>query len=135
MPTVVLEDPRDLLLDLITNDLVITDDLDFARGIDAVVQDCRIAVQTFLEEWFMDLDQGIPYMQLIFSQKPASAGVAIAQITIRSALLSVDGVAEITKFEVNFTGKTRALSIVFAIRATNGVTSPDIIVGRIEGAL
>ena len=65
MPQPLENEPRDLLLD-ITNDLVIeSDDFVFARGIDAVTQSCRIALQMFEEEWFLDLDVGIPYWQNI----------------------------------------------------------------------
>jgi hypothetical protein len=85
MPSPLTDEPRDLLLDS-SNDLVIENgDFVFARGIDAVAQSCRIALQMFEGEWFLDQSVGIPYWQQILGFKPAIAmraahvGVACGQ--------------------------------------------------------
>jgi hypothetical protein len=86
-----LTDPIDLLLDD-NNDLVFRDgDLVFSTGIEAVVQACRIVMQMFRGEWFLNLDAGLPYWESILGQKPAVA-IQAATMYIRRELELVDGV-------------------------------------------
>jgi hypothetical protein len=119
-------DKRDLLLDPITNDLVIGTDLAWSTGLVAVAQSCRIALQMFAGEWFLDLDAGIPYFQEILG---ARAGLAIraAQLEFGSALRAVDGVVEILQLDISFDGPSRTLTIVWAVRCAFGDTTPDTI--------
>lgn len=127
MPVLPLTDePRDLLLDN-QNDLVIVNgDFALARGIDAVVQSCRIAIQMVAGEWFLDQDAGIPYWTAILAFKPAVA-VRSAQIAINAELLRVVGVIQVTKLDVSFSGVSRALTITWQVKTGSGETPPDTI--------
>lgn len=125
------EEPRDLLLDD-NNDLVITNDLGFSRGLVAVTQSCRVALQIFMEEWFLDLDVGIPYFQSILAQKPR-IGIEAAKIYIRRELSLVSGVIEILKLDVSYEGNTRALNVVWQVRTALGETPIDTIKLEIGG--
>ena len=122
-----IDEPQDLLLDD-ANDLVIEDgDLVFVRGIDAVKQACRIAMQMFRGEWFLDLDAGLPYWEQILGRKPAG-GIEVAQLLIRNELRRVRGVVEVTRLDVSFTGATRRLSARWQVRTFFGETDVDTIV-------
>jgi hypothetical protein len=110
-------EPRDLLLGL-DNDLIITNDLDWSRGIAAVAQSCRIKLQMFRGEWFLDLDEGIPFWDDILGQK-AEAAIAVARQEFRAALLAIEGVLEISKLEVSFE------SITWQVRTALGETPVD----------
>ena len=124
MPQPLENEPRDLLLD-ITNDLVIeSGDFVFARGIDAVTQSCRIALQMFEEEWFLDLDVGIPYWQNILGFKPDVA-VQAAIVAFTSELLSVSGVIAVTRMDVEYVGATRSLEVTWQVRSGLGETPTD----------
>jgi hypothetical protein len=125
-------EPRDLLLGP-DNDIVITTDLQFSRGIQAVVQSCRIALQLFAGEWFLDLDAGIPYWQSILAQKPDVAKKAAA-IAFRSALLNVAGVLSVSKLEVEYAGATRKLTIKWQVQTALGETPADTIALAVGGA-
>ena len=116
-------EPRDLLLDE-NNDLVIGSDLSWTYGIDAVVQSCRIALQLFQGEWFLDLDAGIPYWEGILGRKPATA-IAIARDEFRRELLETAGVLEVLKLEVKYVGATRLLTIQWQVRTELGETPID----------
>lgn len=131
MATLLIDEPRDLLLGP-DNDLVITDDLQFTAGLAAIAQDCRIAMLMFQGEWFLDLDAGIPYWQSILGQKTTVAKKAAA-IAIRSALLAVDGVQEVTKLEVSV-DVSRRMKVKWQVRCAFGETPADTIVLRIAGA-
>ena len=117
--------PRDLLLGP-DNDLVVTTDLQFAYGIQAVAQSCRIAIQMFAGEWFLNLDAGIPYWQAILGFKPAVA-IAAAQIAFRTMLLSVDGVVDVLVLNITFDGATRAMNVQWQVSTALGDTPVDTI--------
>ena len=133
MPQPLPNDARDLLLGT-TNDLVIGTDLSFSRGIAAVTQGCRIAIQMFQNEWFLNLDAGIPYWDQILGQKPDRA-VAAAQIALRRNLLAVPGVLAITTLNCVYDGSTRGLTITWAVRTATGDTPPDTIALNTSGAI
>jgi hypothetical protein len=116
-------EPRDLLLGL-DNDLIITNDLDWSRGIAAVAQSCRIKLQMFRGEWFLDLDEGIPFWDDILGQK-AEAAIAVARQEFRAALLAIEGVLEISKLEVSFESTTRLMRITWQVRTALGETPVD----------
>ena len=119
-------EPRDLLLDA-NNDLVIEGgDFVFARGLDAIQQSCRIALQMFEEEWFLDLDVGIPYFQEILGFKPDVA-VRAATVAFTAELLSVSGVVAVTRMDVEYVGATRTMSVVWQVKTALGDTPPDTI--------
>lgn len=117
-------DVVDLLLGR-DNDLVFADgDFQFVRGVDGVAQLCRIAVQMFAGEWFLDLDLGIPYWDLILGQNPDVADLA-ARASFREALLGVPGVLRIIFLDVNFDGDTRQLTVSWQVSTAVGDTSSD----------
>jgi len=116
-------EPRDLLLDS-QNDLVVTTDLGWSRGIPGVMQDCRIKLQMFKGEWFLDLDAGIPYWGQILGQKPAVAIAAIGA-SFTETLLSVEDVISVTKMEIVHNRSARSLSVSWQVRCQFGLTPVD----------
>jgi hypothetical protein len=125
-----LTDPIDLAIDE-NNDLVFKDgDLYFVTGIDAIVQQCRIALQMFQGEWFLNLDAGLPYWDKILGQKPSIALQAM-QIYVRRELELVDGVLDITKLETSYDRGTRTLRVTWAVDTEFGETPSDVINLRI----
>lgn len=120
-----LLDPRDLLLDA-DNDLVVTTDLQWSRGIGAVVQSCRIALQMFQGEWFLNLDVGIPYWEDIFGKKPSTA-IAAANAAFRDTLNSIESVLSVLRCDVEYNGTSRVLSVTWRVRTKFGDTPTDTI--------
>ncbi len=116
-------EPRDLLLDRY-NDLVITTDLDWSRGVAGVMQECRVKLQMFQGEWFLDLDKGIPYWGQILGQKPALAIAAIGA-SFTETLLSIEDVIAVTKMQVTYAGATRTLTVNWQIQCVFGTTPVD----------
>lgn len=121
-----ITDPIDLKLDA-NNELVIEDgDLVFTTGLDAIVQQCRIALQMFQGEWFLNLDVGIPYWEKILGEKPATA-IEAARIFFRRELQLVDGVNKVTKLDITYTGSTRTLNVSWQVNTIFGDTPVDVI--------
>lgn len=72
-------------------------DLAFARGLDGVKQDCEHAMQAQLGEMVLNLTQGIPTMETIWSRWNPIQFEAYA----RRALLLVPNVRAVTAFQVD----------------------------------
>lgn len=109
-------DPIDLLLD-VDGELVIDSDAQFSTGLDAVVQGCRLRLQLFRGEWFLNLDEGVPYYQDILGQKYNEQNVRAA---FRNALVSVPNVDSIIRLELDFNRGTRVLTVTWQVRTAFG---------------
>lgn len=124
-------DPRDLLLDK-NNDLIVTTDLVFGRGVPAVVQSCRIVLQMFQGEWFLDQSAGIPYWQSILAQKP-NVAIAAMRVAFSAALLAVEDVSSVLSMNVTYEGTTRTLTSSWAVSTAFGdstTQTTNIVVGQ-----
>lgn len=118
-------EPRDLKLGT-DNDLVVGTDLSFTRGIDAVVQSCRIELLMFMEEWFLDLDAGMPWLQSILGHKP-SVAMAATRIFAAQRLRGVEGVIDILKLEVSYEASIRKMLVTWQVSTALGETPVDTI--------
>lgn len=124
----------DLLLSP-SNKLVLTNgDLTWALDVNGVLQLCRIALQLFAEEWFLNLDAGIRYFQSILGVRPDLARRA-AELEFSRALAAVPGVAEILLFNVDFVGDTRTLTLKFQVRTKYGDTPVDTLAVTAAGGI
>lgn len=109
---------RDLCIDAITGDLVLTEgDFEWVTGIDAIEQDIRLSLQLFQGEWFLDLSAGIPYWQSILGQKPR---LLVVREIFRKALLAVPGVLAILALDVSFAANTRTCTIRWRVSTDLG---------------
>lgn len=122
-------DPVDLLLDS-TGDLVVTSDLQWAVGLPAIAQGIRIALQLFRGEWFLDLDEGVPYLE----REGVSADDALlgakfnhgrAVAAFRDAIRRAPGVNSIVSLNVTFDRATRKVLASWIVRTEFGDTKPD----------
>lgn len=118
-------DPRDLKLDR-QNDLVITTDLQWTRGVDAVMQDCRIVLQMFQGEWFLNRAAGIPYWGRILRERPDVAQRAAREI-FYDKLRNVESVVEVLLLDVQYIGALRTLTVRWKVRCEFGDTPVDTV--------
>jgi len=121
-------DPIDFLLDPVTNDLVITDDLAWSYGIDAVRQGCHIALAMIEGEWFMDLEEGVPYLERdgIDSRRVLLGGkfsADRARAAMVPELLKVPGVKSVVYCTPSY--KERALTVKWEVNTVFGDTVAD----------
>lgn len=105
-------------------------DLDFGEG-DSDLLDLQIetdekniikqqlvtALRSFTNDWFANLDDGLPYFQDILVKNPD-------RITViglyRSAILSVDGVVGVEDFDYDFDASARELTVSFTVLTGTG---------------
>lgn len=107
-------------LEIINGDLVITE------GSDATRQRLLQALRFFRGEWFLDLSRGVPYYQNILVKNP---NPLIIESVLKQTILDVQGVLELTQFDLNYDNSTRKLALDFEVRTSEGLINFSEIFG------
>lgn len=115
----------DLLLDRDVNDLV------FVNGtcptttdiIDVVTQRLYIRLRTYLGEWFLNIEYGVPWLERVLGHKTNKSSV---DIIIQEQILLENGVDQITSFTSTYDNPSRVYSCSFRVRTTSGQESSEI---------
>lgn len=94
--------------------------------VEVVAQRLSIRLQTFLGEWFIDTQYGVPYWQRILGKKVTKTAV---DRIFQEQILSERGVREITTFTSTF--KNREYDMSFRVRALDGSTTETITVNTV----
>jgi hypothetical protein len=110
--------PQDLQLNLATNDLIFSNgDILLVKGLPAVQQQLSLTLKTFLGEWFLDEQIGVPYFQQIFVKRPS---VTLIETVFRSAILACPGIAEIDSLKFTLNRESREGRVDFKARTDWG---------------
>lgn len=120
----------DLLLDRDTHDMV------FVNGATPVTQDRRdvvaqrlkIKLMTFLGEWFLDQDIGVPYFQRIFAKQSSRASV---DAIFQQQILTTEGVVQILEYNSSLESSTRTFSFTFRVLTEDGSATDTIVVNGV----
>jgi hypothetical protein len=112
---------------LVDNDISIeNNDLVLIQGSEETAQNLSVNLRTFLGEWFLNTSLGIPWFQEILVK-----GTSIQQIEsiILNAILSTNGVLNVSRFKIELDNKERQLSIDSTIQSEEGdIILNDLIV-------
>jgi hypothetical protein len=109
----------DLKLDDVTGDLVLENaDLVMTTGSDAVRQHILQRLRTFMGEWFLNLDAGLPYFQDILVKDPNLSAI---DGVIKNQIIDTPGVLELLSFDMDFDPSSQALVISFSVQVSDGV--------------
>ncbi len=106
-------------LDFSTRNLVIVSAID-----DAALIWLRKELRLFLGSWFLDLSKGFPWLQDILGRKPGS--LTAIESLFRGKCLQCPNAVE-AQVSVSFDGGTRALSVAFEVRLTDGSIVADFV--------
>ena len=77
------------------------------RDTEAVGQHVRQRLMTYLGEWFLDREVGVPWIRDIVGH---GYDPVMAESVLKAEILDTDGVTEINSFSVRFDNSTRGLS-------------------------
>lgn len=115
----------DLLLDPVTHDVIFVNGETTVtqKPADIVAQRLKITLYTFLGEWFLNLDTGMPYFQQILNKVRNKSTVDV----IFQTVISKDpDVIEIISYESDMNSATRGFYMEFAVRVSDGTITPPI---------
>ena len=88
---------------------------------DVVAQRLKITLQTFLEEWFLNLDVGIPYFQRVFQKHSNKTSV---DAVFQQAIIDDQGVVELLSYNSTLNSAARGFSLEFEVRVVDNTTVP-----------
>ncbi len=111
-----------LLLDTVTNDLVLDADGNIAAADEpyALAQDAASAIKTFLGECFYDTTVGVPWLTQILGQRPS---LALLKETLANAAKTVPDVAAAQVFITAFSDRAVAGQVQVTSKATGQVAA------------
>lgn len=84
-----------------------------------VAQRLLIKLRTFLGEWFLDTNIGVPYIQQIFGKGRQRSAI---DVIFQTQILEEPDVLEIVEFNSTLDPATRAYSLSFRVRVASGTT-------------
>jgi hypothetical protein len=114
-------DPLDVALDPDGDILIDADGLHFVGGAEGVAQLIRIGIRLFRAEWYLNLEEGMPWFEEILGEK---FNEDLTRQRLKEVILSRPGVLEILQLTIVPPGKDRALSVTCAVRTVFGNTDP-----------
>lgn len=109
---------RDLRLDTLIHDLKINKyDLSLVDDLESTAQRLKVRLLFFLTEWFLDREQGIPYLQDILQKAPDLQKV---ENIIKTVILTTPRVIQLNSFSLDYDNLTRKLIVEFNALTDDG---------------
>ena len=113
----------DLALNVGSWDLAIdNDDLILTDGAERIAQQILITLRFWYGEWFLDTEDGTPYLEYILVKNPNI--FHIKQI-LRERILSVEGVSNLESLEVNYNPQERYLIVEYSAMTNYGLVTRE----------
>ena len=85
-----------------------------ANSAEAVAQNVMTRLQLWRGTWFIDTDEGMPWLQQVLGKRD------VAETVIRSRILGTEGVVSIESFESVFDPDARSLTVQCKINTAYG---------------
>ena len=119
--------PHDLAMDMATGDLVLRDgDILLIDNAERVAQQILITLRFWLDEWFLDAKDGIPYLEYVLVKSPNL--LHIRQI-FTEAMEKVDGVKRVEEMNLAFDVKNRSLRVDYEASTDYGLITRREVLG------
>jgi len=119
--------PHDLAMDMATGDLVLHDgDVLLIDNAERVAQQILITLRFWLGEWFLDMKDGIPYLEYVLVKSPNL--LHIRQI-FTEAMEKVDGVKRVEEMNLAFDVKNRSLRVDYEASTDYGLITRREVLG------
>ena len=101
------------------NDLIVTNgSLVVVDEGAAIVQDVRCRLLLYKAEWFLDIEVGTAWFDIVFV-KPVDLDAV--ESMLKSVIITTDGVEKLVSFSMQFDSTTRNLSVEFSAETTFGI--------------
>ena len=95
-------------LDLTTNDLQLVD------GVEAIRQELQIRYRFFAGEWFLDPDEGTPYIRDVLKKNPNEGQM---RAMLSEVARTTPGVESVDDLQLDLDGANRLLTVTLGVQA------------------
>ena len=113
----------DLALNVDSWDLAIdNDDLILTDGAERIAQQILITLRFWYGEWFLDTEDGTPYLEYILVKNP---NISHIKQILRERILSVEGVSNLESLEVNYNPQERYLLVEYSATTNYGLVTRE----------
>lgn len=92
----------------------------YAGTSESVAQRVKTRLQSFIVDWFLNLDHGLPWLARM--ERPADLDQV--ELDVKRITLETEGVAEILSYEQDLNTRTRVLQIRMRVRDVYGAELP-----------
>ena len=107
------------------NDIHVEDgELPLVTGLKETEQLTRQVLKSSIDDWFLDLELGLPFFQQIFKKATTIAdieGIFLDRITAIPSILNV------SKFDIEYEPTTRDVNIIFTAKTTDGILNFNLL--------
>ena len=119
--------PYDLAMDMTSGDLVLREgDVLLIDNAERVAQQILITLRFWLGEWFLDVKEGIPYLEYVLVKSPNL--LHIRQM-FTEAIEQVEGVQRVEEMELAFDIKNRSLRVDYEVSTAYGLLTRREVLG------
>lgn len=94
-------------------------DLLLNDGVDAIAQHLKIRLRFFRGEWFLNLDEGVPYFQEVLRKNPSSRALGAF---FRNIIVNTPGIASVGTVTLDYDAGERTLDVQFTATTVDGET-------------
>ena len=117
----------DLALDVKEWDLLtVNNDLLLIDNAERIAQQICITLKFWLSEWFLNKNDGVPYLERIMIKNPNMSH--IRQI-LREKIMSVDGVDSVSALNLSLDKENRTLSVTYEAYTSYGLVTGREVLG------
>lgn len=117
----------DLAMNVANSDLVIKDnDLLVIDNAERVAQQILITLRFWLGEWFLNTQDGIPYLDYVLIKNPNLSH--IRQI-FTEAIEKIDGVNRVASMDLDFYAVKRELEVSYSVETDYGLVTRKEVLG------
>ena len=117
----------DLAMNVRTGDLLIKYlDLMLIDNAERVAQQILISLRFWYGEWFLDTEQGVPYLEYILIKNP---NINHIRQILRETISSVEGVVSIEKLELDYNPTERNLLVEYVVTTNYGLLTRKEVLG------
>lgn len=114
----------DLLLERDSHDLALENyDLQLVTRHNMVVQAIRQNLRFFYGEWFLAVDEGVPYFQEIFKK---GTNIVTVEAYLKKAVIETSGVLKLLRFSLDYDQVVRKLIVMFEVNTIFGSVYGEI---------
>lgn len=117
----------DLAMDIQSHDLIIENrDLMMIDNAERVAQQIKITLCFWRGEWFLDVEDGTPYIERVLIKNPNLSH--IRQI-LSERIRSVEGVNDLPSLNLNYDAQKRTLDVEYTVNTDYGLLTRKEVLG------